>query len=298
MTVNKKNMINEETVFRIELTEENDLRGVTSGPWKQDGTTVTNEETSFEAGTPIIGYEANGISEWFVLGAKDGKLLITTNSCPETVTLSGREGYFKGVETLDEVSKKYCNPDYADDARSIRAEDINEITGFDPESPVYGLGSIVEYGNVVEYIWEERETNYGTRFLTCLAQNGCNGKNGGLHFIVSNVCDMKEPPKTDRIKVTFTSSCYEYSLKEYIKEGSAVYKMLFNYKSYWIASRYVACGSCSVDVGIRQMDFYGYMSGYWMTSTAGGYHTERDGVMPVVILNSGIKIRKDEKIYK
>ena len=68
------------------------------GHWLQDGTTVTNGTVTFEVGSSITGYKANGISNWYVLGAKCGELLITTNMNVENVTLSGKTNYTNGIE--------------------------------------------------------------------------------------------------------------------------------------------------------------------------------------------------------
>ena len=55
--------------------------------WTQDKTNVSNGKLPFKVGSPIQGYEACGISDWYFLGANDGRLLITTKYCPGEVTL-------------------------------------------------------------------------------------------------------------------------------------------------------------------------------------------------------------------
>ena len=87
-----------------------------SANWTQDKTTVTNGDITLEVGSRITGYEANGISDWYVLGAEEGRLLITTKSCSEEVKLKGREGYTHGVEILNNVAKKYTNSIYAEES--------------------------------------------------------------------------------------------------------------------------------------------------------------------------------------
>ena len=74
-------------------------------PWTQNETSVTNGDVTLAVGSRIIGYVAKGISDWYVLGAEDGKLLITTRSCPEKVRLHGRDGYTNGVEILNNAVK-------------------------------------------------------------------------------------------------------------------------------------------------------------------------------------------------
>lgn len=64
-----------------------------------------------DVGTKVTGYSVEGHTylEWYVLGAKNGKLLITTNTNAETVTLSGKDGYTVGVTTLNGAAEKYTN---------------------------------------------------------------------------------------------------------------------------------------------------------------------------------------------
>ena len=46
-----------------------------------------------------------------------------------TLNLTGKEGYNTGVKQLDDM----CKP-YGTNARSIKVEDINRVTGFNPNS--------------------------------------------------------------------------------------------------------------------------------------------------------------------
>ena len=73
--------------------------------WTQNETSVTNGDVTLAVGSRITGYVAKGISDWYVLGAEDGKLLITTKSCSEKVGLHGRDGYTNGVEILNNAVK-------------------------------------------------------------------------------------------------------------------------------------------------------------------------------------------------
>ena len=67
----------------------------TTDGWTQDKTVVTNGTVTLEVGQAVTGYTVNGVGDgnWYVLGAEDGKLLITTNSNQGTVTLEGQDGY-------------------------------------------------------------------------------------------------------------------------------------------------------------------------------------------------------------
>ena len=57
--------------------------------------------------------------------------MITTNTNPESIQLSGKDGYTGGVATLNSVAEKYTNSQFADgNARSINVDDINRVTGY------------------------------------------------------------------------------------------------------------------------------------------------------------------------
>lgn len=110
--------------------------------WSQNGTIVTNANITLEVGSRITGYEAKGISNWYVLGAKDGELLITTKSCPKKVELRGKDGYLNGVEILNDAVKDiYDDGIFADIVRPIDVEDINRVTGCDPKTASWHPGN-------------------------------------------------------------------------------------------------------------------------------------------------------------
>lgn len=74
----------------IEWGEENASTG-----WTQYRTIVTNGDVILEVGSTVSGYNVAvpNSGSWCVLGAEDGKLLITTNKNVKTVEMSPRESY-------------------------------------------------------------------------------------------------------------------------------------------------------------------------------------------------------------
>ena len=170
----------------IELTGGNDLRGVSSGPWKQDGMIVTNGELNLKVGTGINEYFANcWYRVWKIIGVdENGNLLITSDCYEEDVVICGEVDYIRGVEKFNKVAKKYFNPKYALYSRSINVSDINKVTGYDPETAGYGKGKIYEYGNKVEYFWaEENVGNNG--YPIYIGNNGVKGSLNVSHRVRS-----------------------------------------------------------------------------------------------------------------
>lgn len=134
------------------------------GPWTQNKTQVTSKDgkITLQVGSAVTGYSVTvgnktyGDNKWYVLGAEDGKLLITTNENVENLYLNGANGYINGVSNLNNVAKKYTNSDYLDKstyARSINAEDIERIKGVTKETRKnYSAGSgLKAYGANVKY---------------------------------------------------------------------------------------------------------------------------------------------------
>ena len=120
----------------------------------------------------ITGYSG----KWKVLGAENGKILITTEEPIKTVAnakygLYGATGYQNGIEELDKISSKYAQGTYSAEGRSITVEDINRITGYDPtktgvrkgqvgSGDPYAKGELNEYGNKVTYYWDGTSRPY------------------------------------------------------------------------------------------------------------------------------------------
>ena len=123
--------------------------------WTQDKTNVTNGEITLEVGSKITGYEANGVSDWYVLGAENGNLLLTTNFNTEKIRLdhitSNVNG--KGVSTLNNAASVYKNSELSTSARSINVDDINRVTGYDTSIHAvdYGKNYFYWYGNNMTY---------------------------------------------------------------------------------------------------------------------------------------------------
>ena len=113
---------------------------------------------------------------WRILGVSKGKLRLIsgefvgagnyTNGSRTYYTLKGQKGYINGIEELNKISAIFGHGKGAEKATSITAEDINEITGYDPATAKCEEGNFNEYGNKVTY------TKEGETKLSSSATNG------------------------------------------------------------------------------------------------------------------------------
>ena len=271
--------------------------------WTQDGTSVTDGEITLTVGQAVSGYEVEGYESlnWCVLGAKDGKLLITTSANTETIELSGKDGYTGGVETLNTAAAKYSDGDLADSVRTIDVDDINRVTGYDPATAGYGSGNVGEYGDQVTYtkktdgkIWyqgSKQPTTQTTSSYTSFEYwNGTNWISLG-----------------EEESATLTSTSYWYSPNTLttsdsgetngIATDSDAYTLLFantggkgqEDKAIWLGSPCVDCFEGRADFGLRYvMD--GYVNNGYLYYSDGNTYSGTYGLRPAVSLKSNVKV--------
>ena len=137
----------------------------TGNAWKQEKTKVTKGDTTLNVGDIITNFKA-GNKTWKVLGAENGKLLLTTENVndsfsPLSVSWSEAEKRFVDVEkALDEecnskITLTEAEQKQVSELRSIKVEDINRVTGYDPKTAEngkpYRAGKLNQYGNEVTY---------------------------------------------------------------------------------------------------------------------------------------------------
>lgn len=147
--------------------------------------------TSYEQKIDINDYKYG----WRVLGVdEEGRiLLVSEDMTVDSLSLgTGSSSSVKGFnpgylvwfhghgETYDSpntVVNSYAGVfgtgEGAIDGRSINVEDINKITGYDPEKGQYGKGTINEYGNTVRYTLK-----YTDPKIYQILYSGSNGVNG------------------------------------------------------------------------------------------------------------------------
>ena len=302
------------TKYEIEVT----TKGVTvvlKGPWVQTRETVTDGKITINVGEKI-NYTATGTSyagDWKVLGASEyGELLIMSDSDVTTHRLGykstttdstqklkeSQEAWLNGASELDEICEVYGKGEGATGARSVTVEDINRVTGYDPETEKYGEGQIYEYGNEVTYSYN------GT---TNPAYSGSNGKTGmlsephtngfhyydGVNFVKADL--SKETGKIIKVK----NNDYSYGLRDGnlgLTEESAL--MLFgeydednDYYSaqYCLASPFISTDTYYVCFGLRMVDDGDVFGEFlWFSDEVPAFI--ENGVRAVVSLDTDVNI--------
>lgn len=271
------------------------------------------------------GYKKNQIfnlnsytSGWRVLGIENGNLriisadIIGTDS--EKYYLQGKKGYIDGAEELNAISAMYGQGKGAIGAKSITVEDINKITGYDPENTGNGKPHaskrLDEYGNKVTYYWDGTDKPY---------YEGKNGIRGNLtishntfNWCDETTCQSSEKSTTattdNKEKITeLISNLYSYNpitLTESnngevkgIEQTSNEWEILFmneeREKAYWIASNYVRCFSEYTYFGMRVV-FAGRVTGVKIFNSYDISNGDNFGIRPVVTLKSDIQIEKTD----
>ncbi len=277
----------------------------TTDGWTQDKTNVTNGTVTLEVGSAVKGYTANGVGDekWFVLGAKDGKLLITTNSNQGTVTLEGQDGYVNGVSKLNTEGAKFKDTNMAESARSMDVEDINRVTGYNPDVAKYneGTNNVYQWKNEVTYTLNaDGKIHYqGTKYPTT---DTTSSYTRFTYWNGSNWIPLEN--ETGKNSVTLTHNYYYYypqtlsttsSTETTINGSSKAYTLLFagtDSDYYWLGSQYVNTGEGCCLFGVRYV-IDGTVGGYDLCSSNGYADGYSDGLRPVVSLKSNVKVASD-----
>lgn len=266
--------------------------------WTQNKTMVTNGDVTLEVGSKITGYTANNISDWYVLGAKDGKLLISTNYSPEKVNLSGESGYTNGVSTLNTSAQSYDDNSLADSVRSINLDDINRVTGYEPTGTNMGLS--YEYGNELTYFWDGTSNPYYS------ASNGLTGNLTLAHtqfkYPTENGWNPSSKSTTatssNKLEIVTLKSTYSgYYASNYIGTDSLAFEMLFkdtgvqpgDEGSYWLADKYIYCDPGVVKYGVTHIRDGG-VKDYFLVRSTGQTKQFSMGLRPVIAFKSEVEV--------
>ena len=183
-----------------------------------------------------------------------------------------------------------CEP-YGTNARSINVDDINRITGYDPNNPgdgkKYNLGEWGEYGSKVTYTASGSTATNGKTYTGSITYEHPDGRIIGTNDVTS-------------ITVTSTAYMYyPYSLTtssattgtcKGIGTTSKAYKLLFRnaedsaYCSYLLASSYVIASSVHSGFGLHWVDLSGTVNYYDFWLSYGQDYDSSFGVRAVVSL--------------
>ena len=280
---------------------------------------------------------------WRVLGLDEdtGEILLVAEDfvCPSIggytdsstgrtyYRLKGREGYANALDELQNICSLYKQGKYATGARSITVEDVDRITGYNPENTdgngaKYGKGHINEYGNKVTYYWDGTEKPYykATNKLSGNLSFSHNNSRYGCGFFwydesektwkSSLYADSTGASSENKKKITtLESNYYKYSGASYISNTSEGYKMLFYNTAtganpgsagsasgfyYWLGSRYINTIKNGANFGVRNVASGGLGEpklAFSFGATGDNYY----GVRPVVSLSSEVDINMTGK---
>ena len=280
--------------------------------------TGADSDQEFNATT----YKSAGYG-WRILGVSNGKIRLIseefigagtyTDSNRTYYTLKGQKGFINGIEELNKISAIFGHGKGAEKATSITVEDINEITGYNPETAKYDQGDWDEYGNKVTYTRGEG---------SALSSSATNGKTWSRTQSTFNYYDKAS--KTFKAltsgSIEITSTAYIYGPAT-LKDGytqpvqgvdengvyNTVYQMLFGkytidnnsysrsftgtgtQPNYWLASYYASARSDFVNWGLRVVDGGGVSSNLLYFSY-GDENSYSNGVRAVVSLKSDISL--------
>lgn len=296
----------EENVLLSNLSEyiTGQLGGTKERKWQQIKTSVTDGITTLEVGD-YVDYQAGveGYSDtkgWRVLGAENGQiLLVSASNVVSSFTLSGAEDYLNntGIGKLNTVCAAYGNGKYAQTGRTITAEDVNNVTGYNPNSTgdgsIYEQGKVYQYGNEVTYRMNNGKVAYSSAVISANTSGYSTFQMPDNRILGTNMDE-----------VTVTSTSYTYNpdtlttssngeLKG-IRTDSAAYATLFSNTAkadgaYWVATPYIYTSDGAIIFGIRRVSD-GSLKNAGLYDTTKNSPNGTFGVRAVVLLEASVKL--------
>lgn len=325
--------------YKIKLSDI--YNGKVENRWEYDHAlqTVENGNLTLKIGdyvntTPytVDGKQFDG--KWRVLGEENGQVLLVSANCVDfegsteqsgvpVMTLEGSNGIDNEIARLNTVSAKFADGTKTEKGRSIKVEDVNKITGYDPTDTrldpndltkrgPYGKDTIYQYGNNVTYtikvgvknsgknvVWykdnlavtTETESNY-EKFWK-LGEN----RNITSPFTIQSTYYMYFPETLGYFTGTAVASG---QTTDGISTSSLAYDMLFKLQSnilYWFASPCVSTSMGQVSWGLHIVSPPGMVMPNILWYSRSGSKSSTNGVRPVVSLKSTITpkfISKDD----
>lgn len=262
---------------------------------------------------------------WKVLGVQNGKMQLIAVNAINPVSgglpsdhgdycIEGKEGFASAIGELNAICALYGQGKGAISARSMTIDDVNKITGYNPDKTGTGgvcdAGNIHAYGNEVTYYWQGGYYPY---------YSGSNGKTGTLNYSHNDfvywdgsawqtVARDTSASTWSRKKIT-TLKCTAYwyyptTLKNSdsgsvigIATNSNAYKMLFG-RYYWLASDTVLTGADHADFGLKVVEGTDAGTVYIAGSSSSPRDTPSLGICPVITLSKKFNLAKRNGIWQ
>ena len=239
---------------------------------------------------------------WRVLGVENGKLLIVAEQPQNpdgesSYLLKGAAGYNNVERELESICRIYGHGEHATGARSITAQDINNITGYDPtndsDGHPFGYGQVYQYknGNVTFEVTGENQITitYGGRTLV-------------RNDVTTKMYNVGSSTTTTNLVLT-ESSYYEYLYSKMYNDASALEVVLLfgdvlsnygqNALQYWLPSASVYAKQSKTDWKIQKVHKGISGANVWRIHV-GEYNTDGGscGVRPVVLINANVQLEQ------
>lgn len=246
---------------------------------------------------------------WKVLGVdSSGKLKIISEDVVGSISLGGQSGYQYREEVLNNICSLHGYGKYADSARSVRVEDINELSGYQPEIAQYSKGTMKEYGLDITYSWNGTNT-YPVYSSTNGSGNTYYGHENVFYWY-DNGWQHSDNPSTETEIVTLKNNAYVYFLSDTeetgLKDGKYYCKVSSNIKNTILLSKpyYLPNRSIYQDTSYNWVSFDNGAVGSngWVGNSNESYRSTSIGpsrtilgtsnVRAVVLLQSNITLKK------
>ena len=277
-----------------------------------DGTTIKKDSKGFDG-------------KWRVLGVEDGQLLLvtdtyyapfaedTTNGIARSssgsvgpdlygLQLSGKDGYDNGVARLNKIGEQYNNSKL-EKGRSINPEDINKITGYNPNNTgvndpgqtgtgtPFGNGNAWQYKNKVTYSLEGGKVWYqGTNAVTTKTQSTYHTS----FKLLGETNNISSPYPIESTAYAYYPTTLTETQNDTKSVGlakeSVAYNMLFTvpYAPYWLASPLVYAGEGYASWRLFFVSPPGDVYYVDLWSSSNGSNGGAFGVRPAISLKSNI----------
>lgn len=233
----------------------------------------------------------NDENGWRILGEENGQLLLLSSASVGSLTLEGIDGYNNAISRLNEMCTPFGKGNHATKARSIKVEDINNLTGYDPENTGlgirYSVGEPWEYGNIATY-----------------NKNGTYSTSNGLNLTVTlpfTHLDGRKLGTNGNDTIQVESNYYWYNIDTLAENDENVinpiglekngnsYKMIKLSQTTWLASQSTFTKETAT-WGIRTLD--NTINRTVLYRSNGEEYTGTRIVRAVVYLESGIQLTK------
>ena len=266
---------------------------------------------------------------WRVLDVENGKIRLIADKCigpgdgNSSYALQGEKGYLNAIQELNDICSIFGKGKGAQYAKSIDANDVCKITGYNPNSPKFREGEWEEYGTEVTYTYNS-ESNKIISTRTNAPEGGTSSYDGitsRFHYYDENTNSFKDLTSGSvKLKNSyFSKKYYNFVTQEDMLDSEGIFKtnyeiILGKYKFdannnysrslvegtdpvYWLASNYIWASDDCTGYGVHGVGKC--MLGYgFMFYSDGDENNTTCKVRPVVTLLPNVNLTWNEATNK